>query len=121
VSFDVDSRASQPTGWRDGCFWHFIRPGFRATFIVGLDASPELCCDLDVHVYLDEDGSHWTATMFTVDEVKRLMEESEPEQDYFVWDDLIIRRPGIDAMIEVLDDLFQKKEISVWLKPSAPG
>lgn len=108
--------ASRPEGWVDVPFWHFNRPGFLATFILAAEDDPDTCCDTDVHVYLDEDGSHWTATMFTTAQIERFMERQIHSGDHasgwFWWHDLlIIQRPGLVAMLEVLTELHDKHEI----------
>jgi hypothetical protein len=121
LEIDLDL-AGRPEGLVDGPFFHFKRPGFLAIFILAAEDDPETCCDTDVHVYLDEDGSHWTATMFTTAEIERLMERGQRTGDartgWFWWHDLVITaRPGLHAMLEVLMELHQKEELVTVLTP----
>ncbi|MDR6981285.1 hypothetical protein J2X68_008028 [Streptomyces sp. 3330] len=64
-------------------------------------------CNVDVFVTL-KDGSCWTATVFTVAEVERLMklwtgiDEALGGQYFWVSDGLFVRDPGIDSMTGVI-------------------
>ncbi|MFF7183455.1 hypothetical protein [Streptomyces sp. NPDC008121] len=69
-------------------------------------------CNVDVEVRLTADGSRWSATVFTLAEVERLMKRwsqtgSELGGRYF-WcsDGLIVRDPGIESMTQVLVGLL---------------
>lgn len=74
-------------------------------------------CNVDVFVDL-EDGSRWSATVFTVAEVARLMEtwagsdEALGGRYFWVSDGLIVRNPGIDNMIRVIAGLIETDEFS---------
>ncbi len=74
-------------------------------------------CNVDVFVDLD-DGSRWSATVFTVTEVERLMAtwagSDEALGGRYFWgsDGLIVREPGIDNMTQVIAGLIDNAEFS---------
>lgn len=74
-------------------------------------------CNVDVFVTL-KDGSCWTATVFTVAEVERLMklwtgtDEALGDRYFWVSDGLIVRDPGIDSMTGVIAGLIENGEFS---------
>ncbi len=58
-------------GWDEP--WYRVRlEGFEASFLPSDGEDLDEVCNIDVFVAL-EDGSRWTATVFTVTEVERLM------------------------------------------------
>ena len=69
-------------------------------------------CNVDVEVRLAADGSRWSATVFTLAEVERLMDRwsqtGEELGGRFFWcsDGLIVRDPGIGNMTQVLAGLL---------------
>jgi hypothetical protein len=69
-------------------------------------------CNVDVEVRLAADGSRWSATMFTLAEVERLMKrwqragEELGSRCFWCPDGLIVRDPGIDNMTRVLVGLL---------------
>jgi hypothetical protein len=69
-------------------------------------------CNVDAFIDLP-DGSHWTATVFTLAEVARLMDRGRATGEdlagaYFVGiDNVIVRDPGIEAMTTVLTHLVR--------------
>jgi hypothetical protein len=81
----------------------------------GPDEDLDAVCNVDVEVRL-VDGSRWSATVFTVAEVERLMEEwsrsGEALGGRYFWcsDGLIVRDPGIDSMAEVIRGLLDANE-----------
>ncbi|MDH6609280.1 hypothetical protein M2164_004915 [Streptomyces sp. SAI-208] len=79
-------------------------------------------CNVDVEVRLATDGSRWSATMFTLAEVERLMRSRQRTEEglggrYF-WcsDGLIVRDPGIDNMTQVLIGLLDAGDFAQGLQ-----
>lgn len=74
-------------------------------------------CNVDVFVDL-KDGSRWSATVFTVAEVERLMQtwagsdEALGGRYFWVSDGLIVRDPGIANMTHVIAGLIETDEFS---------
>lgn len=96
--------------------WYRVRTGrFEASFLPNPDEDLDAVCDIDVVVVL-ADGSRWTATMFTLEAVDRLMEKwarsGEALGGRFFWcsDGLIVREPGIDNMVQVIGGLLDIEE-----------
>ncbi|MFE5210369.1 hypothetical protein [Streptomyces sp. NPDC056600] len=105
----MSNTGNRPTdqGWDEP--WYRVRTDrFQASFLP--DAAEELgaVCNVDVEVRLTADGSRWSATMFTLAEVERLMKRwaqtGEGLEGRYFWcsDGLIVRDPGIDNMTQVL-------------------
>ncbi|MFI1735772.1 hypothetical protein ACH40E_42605 [Streptomyces acidicola] len=97
--------------------WYRVRTGrFVASFLPGASEDLDAVCNVDVEVRLVEDGSRWSATVFTVAEVERLMEKGaqtgEDLEGRYFWcsDGLIVRDPGIDNMTEVIASLLNSGE-----------
>ena len=110
------SPGSVERGW-DGP-WYRVRAGdFEASFLPGPDEELGAVCNVDVFVDLD-DGSRWSATVFTVTEVERLMAtwagSDEALRGRYFWasDGLIVRDPGIDNMTQVIAGLIDNGEFS---------
>ncbi|MGW7090406.1 hypothetical protein ACWGH2_43925 [Streptomyces sp. NPDC054871] len=112
------SASSEPIerGWDEP--WYRIRmEGFEASFLPRDGEDLDEVCNVDVVVAL-EDGSRWTATVFTVAEVERLMklwagtDEAFGGRYFWVSDGLIVRDPGIDNMAEVIAGLIENGEFS---------
>ncbi|MGW7079885.1 hypothetical protein [Streptomyces sp. NPDC054866] len=112
------SASSEPIerGWDEP--WYRIRmDGFEASFLPSDGEDLDEVCNVDVVVAL-EDGSRWTATVFTVAEVERLMklwagtDEAFGGRYFWVSDSLIVRDPGIDNMAEVIAGLIETGEFS---------
>ncbi|WP_065489628.1 hypothetical protein [Streptomyces sp. PTY087I2] len=99
---------------RDGPWYRVRTDRFEASFVLGADEVLEDVCNIDVEVRMSADGSRWTATVFTLDEVQRLMEKgSRTGEDlggryFWCYDGLIVRDPGIDNIIEVLIGLLDE-------------
>ncbi len=74
-------------------------------------------CNVDVEVRL-MDGSRWSATVFTLAEVDRLMKSwaasGEALDGRYFWcsDGLIVRDPGIESMSGVIAGLLDSGEFS---------
>lgn len=103
-------------GWDEP--WYRVRTeAFEASFLPGVDEDLDSVCNVDVSVDL-QDGSRWTATVFTVAEVERLMEvwaESGAAlggRFFWVSDSLIVRDPGVNSMIQVIAGLIETDEFS---------
>ena len=98
--------------------WYCVRTDrFEALFLPSADEDLDAVCNVDVEVRLTEDGSRWSATIFTLAEVGRLMKRwsqtGEELGGRYFWcsDGLIVRDPGIDNMIQVLADLFDAGDL----------
>ncbi|WP_329021638.1 hypothetical protein [Streptomyces sp. NBC_00690] len=112
------STSSEPIerGWDEP--WYRVRmEDFQASFLPGDGEGLGEVCNVDVFVSL-KDGSRWTATVFTVAEVKRLMnlwagtDEALGGRYFWVSDGLIVRDPGIDNMTDVIAGLIENGEFS---------
>ncbi|MFJ2771110.1 hypothetical protein [Streptomyces sp. NPDC087300] len=91
----------RPQGWDEP--WYRVRTkAFEAVFLPGPDEDLDAVCNVDVLVNL-QDGSRWTATVFTLTEVARLMEvwaesgEALGGRYFWVTDGLIVRDAGVDG------------------------
>ncbi|GAA1018888.1 MULTISPECIES: hypothetical protein [Amycolatopsis] len=93
-------------GW-DSPYCVFRTSAFDAMFLVGGGEAPEEVDNVDVEVRYP-DGSRWSATMFTLDEVDRIMRRWESTGEcaggsYFAGvDEVIVREPGVRKMTAVL-------------------
>ncbi|MGW4234951.1 hypothetical protein ACWEF9_37755 [Streptomyces sp. NPDC004980] len=112
------STSSEPIeqGWDEP--WYRVRmEDFEASFLPSDGEDLGEVCNVDVFVTL-KDGSRWTATMFTVVEVERLMklwvetDEALGGRYFWVSDGLIVRDPGIDNMTGVIAGLIENGEFS---------
>ncbi|MEU4099402.1 hypothetical protein ACFY8X_25745 [Streptomyces tanashiensis] len=101
-------------GW-EGPWYRVRTEAFVASFLPSEDEDLNAVCAVDVSVTLN-DGSHWTATVFTVREVERLMtlwagtDEALGGRYFWVPDGLIVRDPGIDNMADVIAGLVENGE-----------
>ncbi|QKW30930.1 hypothetical protein HUT11_07275 [Streptomyces seoulensis] len=93
--------------------WYRVRTDrFEASFLPSAGEDLDAVCNVDVEVRLTADGSRWSATMFTLAEVERLMKRWSQTGEglggrYFRCSDgLIVRDPGIDNMTQVLAGLI---------------
>ncbi|GIF63371.1 hypothetical protein Ais01nite_14060 [Asanoa ishikariensis] len=73
----------------------------------------------NVDAFVDlPDGSSWALTIFTVDEVRRLLQHWEATAEvvhgscFWVVDQLIVPRPGIAAMVTAIRELVRSKDIT---------
>ncbi|GGV12828.1 hypothetical protein GCM10010260_59570 [Streptomyces filipinensis] len=60
-------------GW-DGPWYRVRTDQFEVSFLPSTGEDLDDVCNIDVEVRLTGDGSRWSATMFTLAEVERLME-----------------------------------------------
>ncbi|WP_405466723.1 hypothetical protein OG783_28945 [Streptomyces jietaisiensis] len=117
------STLSEPIerGWDEP--WYRVRmEGFEASFLPSDGEDFDEVCTVDVFVTM-EDGSRWTAAVFTVAEVERLMkfwagtDEALGGRYFWVSDGLIVRDPGIDSMTGVIAGLIENGEFSEIFQP----
>ncbi|MCX5206060.1 hypothetical protein OG897_32170 [Streptomyces sp. NBC_00237] len=114
------SRSASPgsveQGW-DGPWFRVRKDAFEASFLPGSDEELDSVCNVDAFVNL-KDGSQWSATVFTVAEVGRLMEkwsgtgEALNGRYFWVSDGLIVRDPGINNMTGVIAGLIETGDFS---------
>ncbi|MEU5461868.1 hypothetical protein ACH4KU_24495 [Streptomyces althioticus] len=102
-------------GWDEP--WYRVRTDrFVASFLPGAGEDLDAVCNVDVKVRLVDGGSRWSATVFTVAEVERLMDKGvqtgEDLGGRYFWcsDGLIVREPGIDNMTQVIAGLLDSGE-----------
>ncbi|MBY8889476.1 hypothetical protein K7472_32260, partial [Streptomyces sp. PTM05] len=98
-------------GW-DGPWYRVRTDRFEASFLPNAGEPLDSVCNVDVEVRLTPDGSRWSATVFTLAEVERIMARrsrtGEALGGRYFWcsDGLIVRDPGIDSMTQVLVGLL---------------
>ncbi|PKV82660.1 hypothetical protein [Streptomyces sp. TLI_146] len=103
-------------GW-DGPWYRVRTERFQASFLPDAGEDLDDVCNVDALVTLN-DGSGWSATMFTVAEVERLMKlwastgEALAGRYFWVSNGLIVRDPGIESMTEVIAGLIENGELS---------
>lgn len=108
-------------GWWDGGLFHVQGDGFEVRFALGSAEEIESVENVDVFVRL-ADGSEWTATIFTLAEVQRLMHrwavsgEALAGAYFWCWDGLIVRGAGVAAMLHVLAGLVASDEARAVLR-----
>lgn len=101
-------------GW-DGPYYRARAEGFEALFLPSPDEVLDEVCNVDVEVRLP-DGSRWSATIFTLAEVDRLMKRWEESGEaaggrcFWCSDGLIVRGPGIQSMVSVIAELLASRE-----------
>ncbi|MYZ35025.1 MULTISPECIES: hypothetical protein [unclassified Streptomyces] len=99
----------------DGPYYRVRTGGFEAFFLPNPGEVLDEVCNVDAEVRLP-DGSRWSATIFTVTEVSRLMkrweETGEAAGCRCSWcsDGLIVRDPGIREMVIVIAELLASGE-----------
>jgi hypothetical protein len=93
-------------------------PTFVARFLLDPKTETvESVANVDAFVELP-DGSCWTLTIFTVDEVRRLLgvwrETGEVANGSYFWtvDQLIVPGPGVSAMTVAIRELVRSGEIA---------
>ncbi|MFI2644183.1 hypothetical protein [Streptomyces sp. NPDC018610] len=97
----------------DGPHYRVLAEGFEALFLPG-EVLDEVC-NVDVEVHLP-DGSRWSATIFTLAEVDRLMRRWEETGEaaggrcFWCSDGLIVRDPGLQGMVGVIAKLLASGE-----------
>ncbi|MFC8722601.1 hypothetical protein [Kitasatospora sp. NPDC057198] len=103
--------AATEQGW-DGPFYRVRTDRFEALFVPDPGEEPDAVCNVDVEVRLTADGSRWSATVFTLAEVGRIMDrwsrtgEALGGRYFRCSDGLVVRDPGIDSMTRVLAGLL---------------
>jgi len=108
-----NSPSETAEGWWDEPWYRVRTDRFEASFLPDAGADLDAVCNVDVRVRLP-DGSSWSATVFTVAEVQRLMEKwaqtGEVLGGRYFWcsDGLIVRDPGVDNMTQVISGLLDK-------------
>jgi hypothetical protein len=109
----------------DGPFYRVGRAGYEICFVPGAGEDLGEVCNVDLWVTF-ADGDRWSATAFTHDEVLRLMDHWRNTGEclngsyFFCWDGLIVRDPGIPAMVRVIDDLVATGDYTSALRPLGP-
>ena len=108
------SSVQTEAGW-DGPYYRVPVEGFDALFLPDPDEGLDEVCNVDAEVHLS-DGSRWSATIFTLAEVDRLMRrweetgEAAGGQCFWCSDGLIVRAPGISGMVTVIAELLRSGE-----------
>ncbi|WP_203919549.1 hypothetical protein [Rugosimonospora africana] len=108
-------------GW-DGPWYRVRTERFEASFLPSAGEDLDAVCNVDLEVRLAADGSRWSATVFTVAEVGRLMDRwSQTGEEWggrYFWcsDGLIVRDPGIGNMTEALSGLLDAGELTQVLR-----
>ncbi|WP_042405871.1 hypothetical protein [Streptacidiphilus carbonis] len=108
-----DKIRSTAGGRWEGPFYCVQGDGFEARFAVGPDELPDDVCNVDAWIHLP-DGSGWTATIFTLAEVDRLMHqwnETREAASFWCSDGLIVRAPGISVMVEAIAEIVDAGEV----------
>ncbi|MDC0770361.1 hypothetical protein [Streptomyces sp. HD] len=106
----------------DGPFHRVRRDGYEICFLPGEGEDLDDVCDVDMWVTF-ADGQRWSGTVATLDEARRLMDrwqdtgESLGGRYYYGWDSLIVRDPGIPAMVRVIDHLVETGHYRAALRP----
>lgn len=92
-------------------------PTFVARLLLGADTTEDSVANVDAYVDLP-DGSNWALTIFTVDEVRRLLarwkETGEVADGSYFWavDQLIVPDPGVPAITTAIRELVRSGEIA---------
>lgn len=103
------------SGW-DGPFYRVRTSVFDVTFMLGVDEL-ETVENVDAQVHLP-DGSRWSATIFTLAEVERLMVkwvrtgECGGGSYFWCFDGLVVRDAGVESMITALADLHRVGDLT---------
>lgn len=109
----------------DGAFYRVRRAGYEICFVPSDGEDLDDVCNIDMWVTLD-DGDRWSGTVFTLDEVSRIMDRWRETGEcldggyFWVWDGLIVREPGIPGMVGVIDHLVQTGEYTTVLRHLGP-
>jgi hypothetical protein len=77
----------------DGPFYRVRRDGYEICFVPGAGEDLGEVCNVDMWV-IRNDGDRWSGTVFTLDEVQRIMarqrQAGEPDGDYWwCWEGLV--------------------------------
>nr|WSX78563.1 hypothetical protein OH826_34760 [Streptomyces sp. NBC_00899] len=104
----TDEPLASTEGWWDEPWYRVRTDRFVASFLPSAGEDLDAVCNVDVEVRLT-DGSRWSATVFTVAEVQRLMERwaqtGEEAGGRYFWcsDGLIVRKAGVADMTEAIN------------------
>lgn len=104
-------------GW-DGPWYRVRTDRFMASFLPRAGEDLSTVCNVDVEVRLAADDSRWSATVFTLAEVERLMKRwsrtGEELGGRYFWcsDGLIVRDAGIGNMTQVLVGLLDSGDLT---------
>ncbi|MGW1955597.1 hypothetical protein ACWCPI_23075 [Streptomyces sp. NPDC001920] len=106
----------------DSPFYRVSRDGYEICFVLGPGEDLDEVSDVDMWVTF-ADGQRWSGTVFTLDQARRLMDRWQDTGEclggryFYGWDDLIVRDPGIPAMVRVIDDLVTTGAYTSALRP----
>lgn len=113
-SSDTSGVESSP---RSGPWETVEADGFRLAVLVGTGTIPVADDNFDVEVAL-ADGTRWGATVFTLENLDRLMRQGELSGDcsggLYVWADrmIVMRTITLEALVKVTQDLLQTGEFA---------
>jgi hypothetical protein len=111
----------QPGRW-DSPWYRVQVDGFEIAFLLESEEEIDEVDNVDVIVRLG-DGTTWTATVFTLSEVQRLMDrwsstgEALAGRYFWCWDGLIVREPGVTAIVDVISGLVASGDVRYIFKP----
>ncbi|WP_405061621.1 hypothetical protein OG474_08210 [Kribbella sp. NBC_01505] len=98
------------TGWTQEWPYHvFTDPAFVLSLLLDPDEPLDQVCNCDAFLDIPGEG-RWTATIFSVDEVRRLLDRWRitGESSYFTGvDNVIVREPGIDSIATAVRELVE--------------
>lgn len=106
----------------DGPFYRVRRDGYEICFVPGAGEDLDEVCNVDMWVTF-ADGQRWSGTVFSLDEARRLMDRWQDTGEclggryFYCWDNLIVRDPGVPAMVQVIDDLVTTGDYRSALRP----
>ncbi|WSD65420.1 hypothetical protein OIE69_18945 [Actinacidiphila glaucinigra] len=109
----------------DGPFYRVKREDYEICFVPGAGEDLEEVCNVDMWLTFP-DGNRWSGTIFTLDEVQRLMDRWKDTGEcldgtyFYCWDELIVRHAGISSMVRVIDDLVVTGDYESALRPIGP-
>ncbi|MFF4649684.1 hypothetical protein [Streptomyces sp. NPDC001380] len=101
------------------------RVRYEICFVPGADEDLDEVCNVDMWVTFT-DGNRWSGTVFTLDEVQRIMDHWKGTGEcldgsyFWCWDGLIVREAGIPAMVRVIDDLVATGDYEGVLRSLGP-
>ncbi|MFF7075099.1 hypothetical protein [Streptomyces lavendulae] len=95
---------------------------FSITYILGAEDDPRTVKNTDA-IVTAPDGTRWSATLLTLDEVARVMDvwsttgECADGSYFQVKDLVIVREPGMDSMTRALVDIFDEYGMNTEVLP----